>query len=107
MSLLEGHGNAVMNALGRRHVDGQERMARVLQARRRARGLTGIVHKLLGLDSKMRQYEVGEAFVAAVEREGGPHALDPCWRGPESLPTAEELARPSDWLARVGSPTAA
>ena len=99
MSLLEGHGNAVMNALGREHVDGQERMARILQARRRPRGLTGVLHKLLGLDSKMRQYEIGEAFVAGVERAGGPGAIDAAWRGPECLPTTEELTRPDDWLA--------
>lgn len=101
MSLLEGHGNSVMNALGREHVEGQERMARVLNARRRARGFAGVLHKLLGIDSKMRQYEVGEAFVAAVEREGGPRAIDAAWRGPESLPTADELTSPADWLARV------
>ena len=103
MSLLEGHGNSVMNELGRAHVEGQERMARVLQARRRSRGMTGVLHKLLGIDSKMRQYEVGEAFVAAVEREGGPRAIDAAWRGPESLPTAEELTYPQGWLARVGA----
>jgi coenzyme F420 biosynthesis associated uncharacterized protein len=107
MSLLEGHGNAVMNTLGREHVGGQERMARVLQARRRARGFTGILHKLLGLDSKMRQYELGEAFVAAVEREAGPRAIDAAWLGPDSLPTAEELTHPGEWLSRVGSVTAA
>ena len=38
MSVLEGHGNAVMNRLGAQLVDGQARMARVLQARRTARG---------------------------------------------------------------------
>jgi coenzyme F420 biosynthesis associated uncharacterized protein len=103
MSLLEGHGNSVMNALGADHVEGQERMARVLQARRRARGLTGALHKVLGIDSKMRQYEVGEAFVAAVEREGGRHAIDAAWRDAESLPTAEELTHPDDWLARVSA----
>ena len=106
MSLLEGHGNSVMNALGRAHVDGQERMARILQARRRARGLTGAMHKLLGIDSKMRQYEVGEAFVAAVEREAGPRAIDAAWRGPDSLPTADELTSPETWLARVGADVA-
>ncbi|MGQ0804421.1 MAG: zinc-dependent metalloprotease [Actinomycetota bacterium] len=103
MSLLEGHGNAVMNALGREHVGGQERMARILQARRRARGLAGVLHKLLGLDSKMRQYEIGEAFVAGVEQAGGPRAIDAAWRGPESLPSAEELTQPEQWLARVGA----
>lgn len=101
MSLLEGHGNSVMNTLGRLHVAGQERMARVLQARRRNRGVAGVLYKLLGFESKLRQYEVGEAFVAAVEREGGPRAIDAAWRGPESLPALDELARPTEWLARV------
>lgn len=101
MSLLEGHGNSVMNELGRLHINGQERMARVLQARRRSRGITGVLYKLLGFESKLRQYEVGEAFVAAVERAGGPRAIDAAWRGPESLPTMDELARPEEWLARV------
>jgi uncharacterized protein (DUF2342 family) len=78
-------------------------MARILQARRRSRGLTAVLHKLLGLDSKMRQYEVGEAFVAGVERTGGPRAIDAAWRGPECLPTTDELTRPDDWLARVGA----
>jgi coenzyme F420 biosynthesis associated uncharacterized protein len=101
MSLLEGHGNSVMNSLGRAHVAGQERMARVLQARRRSRGVAGILYKLLGLESKLRQYELGETFVAAVERAGGPRAIDAAWRGPEYLPTVDELARPGEWLSRV------
>jgi coenzyme F420 biosynthesis associated uncharacterized protein len=107
MTLLEGHGNRVMNELGREHVAGQARMARVLQARRRARGLTGVMHRLLGLESKLRQYEVGEAFIAAVEAEAGPRAIDAAWRGPEQLPTAAELAAPSTWLERVGTPVEA
>ncbi|MEX0665065.1 MAG: zinc-dependent metalloprotease [Acidimicrobiia bacterium] len=101
MSVLEGHGNRVMNELGRAHVDGQERMAYVLQSRRRTQGLTGVVYKALGLETKMRQYEVGEAFVEAVELEGGPRALDAAWRGPECLPTLDELTTPSAWLTRV------
>lgn len=101
MSVLEGHGNRVMNELGREHVAGQARMARVLQSRRRTQGLGGLVTKLVGIDSKLRQYEVGEAFVAAVEDEAGPRGLDPVWQGPELLPTVAELTTPSAWLARV------
>jgi coenzyme F420 biosynthesis associated uncharacterized protein len=103
MSLLEGHGNSVMNRLGRDHVAGQARMARVLQARRQSGGMTAVVQKLVGLESKMRQYEVGEAFVAAVEREAGPRGIDAAWRGPELLPTVDELQRPREWLARVNA----
>jgi coenzyme F420 biosynthesis associated uncharacterized protein len=103
MSLLEGHGNSVMNQLGREHVSGQARMARVLQARRQSTGVLAVLHKLMGLESKMRQYEIGEAFVSAVEREAGPRAIDAAWRGPEWLPASEELRDPHAWLVRVGA----
>lgn len=101
MSLLEGHGNVVMTELGRVHVAGEERMARVLQARREVRGVLGQVHKLLGIEQKLRQYEVGERFVRGVVAAGGFSALDHAWRAPENLPTIDELDRPEGWLARV------
>ena len=101
MSLLEGHGNSVMNRIGREHVAGQARMARVLHSRRQTTGLASVLHKIVGLDSKMRQYEIGETFIAAVEREAGPRAIDAAWRGPEWLPSLEELQEPQSWLARV------
>ncbi len=101
MSLLEGHGNSVMNRIGREHVAGQARMARVLHSRRQTTGLASVLHKIVGLDSKMRQYEIGETFIAAVEREAGPRAIDAAWRGPEWLPSLDELQEPQSWLARV------
>ena len=66
MSLLEGHGNFVMNDLGHQHVAGDERMARVLHQRRQTGGLVQQVHKFLGLEQKMRQYEVGRAVREAA-----------------------------------------
>lgn len=102
MSLLEGHGNAVMNQLGAQMLDGQERMASVLSARRNARGATALLHRLMGLEMKMRQYEVGEAFVDAVTNVAGFRALDAAWQGPEYLPTLVELTAPTEWLDRVG-----
>lgn len=105
MSLLEGHGNAVMNRLGAQYVAGQERMARVLQARRQVGGLSGQIQKLLGLEMKMRQYEVGEAFVDAIVREAGIRAIDLAWQSPECLPTLDELSTPTAWLERVDHAT--
>jgi coenzyme F420 biosynthesis associated uncharacterized protein len=98
MSLLEGHGNFVMSDLGRRHVAGEERMARVLQARRQSGGITSLMQKLLGFEMKMRQYDVGERFVRGVVEEAGFAALDAAWRGPEFLPTLAELPEPQRWL---------
>jgi len=101
MALLEGHGNLVMNSLGRMHVAGQDRMSAVLHARRVAGGWTGQVQKVLGLELKMRQYRLGEDFCEEVVREAGPRGLDPVWQGPESLPSLDELSRPRRWLDRI------
>ena len=101
MSLLEGHGNVVMDDLGREHVAGQERMARVLSQRRKIGGITGALHKMLGIEQKMRQYEVGEQFVRGVYEIGGRRAIDAVWQSPQNLPTTAELHEPARWLARV------
>jgi len=103
MSLLEGHGNVVMDRLGQQHVAGAERMHRVLQARRQSNGIGRQVQKLLGFELKMRQYEIGERFIDAVEARVGLEALDRAWEGPEALPTLDELANPDKWLERVGA----
>jgi len=101
MSVLEGHGNVVMDDLGREHVAGQERMSRVLSQRRKIGGVTGMLHKLLGIEQKMRQYEVGEGFVRGVYAIAGRGAFDAVWQGPENLPTVPELSEPELWLRRV------
>jgi putative hydrolase len=103
MSVLEGHGNVVMDDLGREYVAGQERMSRVLSQRRKIGGITGTVHKLLGIEQKMKQYQVGEDFVRGVYDIGGRRAFDAVWESPESLPTVAELSDPAHWLARVDS----
>ena len=101
MSLVEGHGNFVMNELGREHVAGVDRMARILNARREVRGVLGQVHKIIGIEQKLRQYEIGERFVQGVVDVGGRSAIDHVWRSPNHLPTQAELAEPESWLRRV------
>ena len=103
MSLLEGHGNVVMDRLGLIHVTGQERMSAALKARRQAGGMSRQLRKLFGIEMKMRQYEVGEQFIRHLEHRVGIHALDAAWQGPEALPTLPELEEPDRWLDRVGA----
>ncbi|MCZ7529904.1 MAG: zinc-dependent metalloprotease [Acidimicrobiia bacterium] len=107
MSLLEGHGTWVMNRVGDDSIPGAERMDRVLHTRRRSRGLHRQFQRLLGIEMKLRQYEIGERFVAAVTTAAGPDVLEVAWRGPEWLPTMEELDDPTDWLQRVEVPALA
>ena len=74
-------------------------MARVLHQRRNAAGMARILHRLMGIDQKMKQYEVGERFINNVVSIGGFSALDSAWRSPESLPTLAELDGRA-WLRR-------
>ena len=60
------------------------------------------MHKLLGLEQKLRQYEVGEKFVRGVIADAGQRAIDAVWQSPQQLPTIAELDEPSLWVARVG-----
>ena len=101
MSLLEGHGHVVMDRIGERELVTQHRMSQVLQARRKDRR-TALFMRLIGLEMKMRQYELGAKFIASVERHAGWSALDRAWIGPQYLPTLEEIDNPVAWLERVG-----
>ena len=100
MSVLEGHGHVVMDRIGARLLVSQDRMARVLKARRRDARFSAFL-RLTGLEMKMKQYELGEAFMQAVERRGGFEAIDRVWAGPQNLPTLDEIRDPSRWLERV------
>ena len=100
MSFLEGHGHVVMDRIGGRLLVTQQRMARVLKARRRD-PRQAFWLRLTGLEMKMQQYEQGERFILAVERHGGFGALDRAWEGPDRLPTLAEIREPERWLQRV------
>lgn len=100
MALLEGHGHVVMDRIGRRELLTQARMSQILKLRR-ADPRTAALMRLLGLEMKLRQYELGERFVLAVERSAGWPALDRAWEGPDRLPTLEEIEEPERWLHRT------
>jgi uncharacterized protein (DUF2342 family) len=101
MSLLEGHGHVVMDRVGARELVTQDRMSKVLKARR-LDPRTATFFRLVGLELKMKQYEAGGRFVAGVERHAGWDALNAAWQGPENLPTLDEISDPVLWLERVG-----
>lgn len=100
MSLLEGHGHAVMDRIGARELVTQERMSAVLKMRRQD-PRTAKLMRLIGLEMKLRQYEAGAQFIQGVERHAGWSALDEAWISPEHLPTLQEIDNPVSWLERV------
>lgn len=102
MSLLEGHGDVTMDRAGASDVPGAARFSQVLRERRQSvKGPAKVLQQVLGLEAKMRQYQQGEEFIHAVEAHGGRELIDRVWRGPEWLPTMEEIREPARWIARV------
>jgi coenzyme F420 biosynthesis associated uncharacterized protein len=103
MSLLEGHGNYVMDALSAGRIQGAARMRRTL-SRRRHGPIDRVIQKAIGLDLKVRQYASGERFVSRVIKQAGIEGFNRVWERVEHLPTLEEVGRPDSWVERVAGP---
>jgi coenzyme F420 biosynthesis associated uncharacterized protein len=103
MTLVEGHGDYVMDAVGPRVVPSVAEIREKFSQRRGSAGrMEQIIRRILGIDLKMKQYEQGSKFVAAVVAEAGMAGFNRVWTSPETLPTRSELNKPAEWLARVG-----
>ena len=101
MSLLEGHASYVMNRVADGRVQDLRRMRGSLEQRRHASGVERAFQRAIGFESKVRQYDVGERFVATVVEGAGMEGLNLVWRGPVNLPGVSEIAAPERWLERV------
>ncbi len=102
MSLIEGHAEHTMDAVGADVLPSLPRLRAAMNRRRESRGLPWrVLERLLGLEMKLRQYEVGRRFCDEVVARGGTQALARVWSGPEQLPSSEELRKPQLWLART------
>jgi coenzyme F420 biosynthesis associated uncharacterized protein len=102
MSLLEGHAEYVMDAVGPDVVPTvADIRARFDRRRHDISPFDRVVRQVLGLDAKMRQYSEGSAFVRAVAERVGVDGLNTVWRSPETLPTRAEIHDPDAWVRRV------
>lgn len=105
MSLLEGHADVAMDAVGPSVVPSVRYIRRRFEARRdagaRARGPQRVLRRLLALDAKLAQYRDGAVFVRTVRRAVGTDGLNAVWSAPALLPTAREIADPRAWVRRV------
>jgi coenzyme F420 biosynthesis associated uncharacterized protein len=102
MAVIEGHAEHVMDAAGADVLPSLPKLRESLERRRREKPpLVKLLERLLGLDLKMRQYEVGKRFCDAVVRDWGIDGLNRAWGAPEHLPTLAELEDPAGWVRRT------
>jgi coenzyme F420 biosynthesis associated uncharacterized protein len=103
VTLLEGHATLITELIGKRVLPDYEALAARIEQRKRRPAIVKLLESIAGLEMKRQQYVLGRGFCEAVWKHGGPRALDPAWRGPEWVPTLDELRAPDLWLDRVGA----
>jgi coenzyme F420 biosynthesis associated uncharacterized protein len=104
MTLVEGHGDYVMDAVGPQVVPTVAEIREKFNSRRGSSGrIEQTLRRMLGIDLKMKQYAEGSRFVRTVVDEAGMAAFNKVWTSPETLPTKAEFANPQLWLDRVAS----
>ncbi|GAA3828280.1 MULTISPECIES: zinc-dependent metalloprotease [Amycolatopsis] len=101
-TLLEGHADYVMDAVGPSVVPSVETIRARFTERRKGGGLLDrLLRALLGVDAKIRQYAQGAAFTRHVVDRVGMAGFNAVWTSPNTLPTRAEIADPEAWVRRV------
>ncbi len=101
-TLLEGHADHVMDAVGPDVVPSVRQIRQRFTARRQGGGLAErVMRALLGIDAKLRQYAEGAAFTRYIVDAVGMAGFNTVWTSPETLPTRAEITDPAAWLHRV------
>ncbi|GLW25079.1 zinc-dependent metalloprotease [Microbispora triticiradicis] len=102
MTLVEGHGDYVMDAVGPSVVPSVAEIRAKFQRRREGGSrVDQLVRRLLGIELKMKQYAEGSRFVRTVVDEAGMDGFNKVWTSPETLPDRDEIADPHAWMSRV------
>ena len=102
-TLLEGHADHVMDAVGPKVVPSVATIRRRFDERRERKQppLQRIMRALLGFDAKLSQYTRGKKFVDHVVSRVGMTRFNAVWTSAETLPLPMEIDKPQRWIDRV------
>lgn len=102
-TLLEGHAEHVMDAVGPAVVPSVESIRHRFDQRRQRKQspVQRLLRALLGVDAKMSQYTKGKAFVDDVVGKVGMQRFNVIWTNSETLPLPTEIDEPQRWIDRV------
>jgi coenzyme F420 biosynthesis associated uncharacterized protein len=102
-TLLEGHADHVMDAVGPVVIPSVSSIRARFDERRNRRQppLQRLLRALLGIDAKLSQYTRGKAFVDHVVDRVGMARFNTVWTSPDTLPRPIEIEYPQRWIDRV------
>ncbi|WP_373855344.1 zinc-dependent metalloprotease [Gordonia desulfuricans] len=102
-TLLEGHADHVMDAVGPAQVPTVASIRAAFDKRRTGprNPVQRIIRALIGMDAKLAQYIRGKAFVDEVVSTVGMDRFNTIWTSAETMPLPDEIDEPAKWIARV------
>lgn len=102
-TLLEGHADHVMDAVGPAVIPSVAQIRQAFDQRRHrpANPVQRLLRALLGVDAKIAQYVRGKAFVDEVVGKVGMQRFNTVWNDAETLPRPDEITTPQRWIDRV------
>jgi coenzyme F420 biosynthesis associated uncharacterized protein len=102
-TLLEGHADHVMDAVGPAVVPSVQTIRNRFDQRRQRKQppLQRLLRALLGVDAKLSQYTRGKAFVDHVVDRVGMDRFNTVWTSAQTLPLPDEIEDPQRWIDRV------
>lgn len=102
MSVLEGHADVVMDAIGTQAIPSVVQIRSAFDARRAGGSrVDRTLRRAFGYEAKIAQYRIGADFVRAVEQRVGLAGFNAVFSGPSAMPSVAELDAPEKWVERI------
>jgi len=102
MCVLEGYSNLVMDHVGKELLRTYATMKERFERRRETRSAAErLFQRLIGIELKLQQYRLGQAFAEAVVEKEGITFLNRVWQGPDNMPTMDEIIHSGAWIERM------
>jgi putative hydrolase len=100
MAAAEGYGDHVMHSLGATLLPSYAQIEEAMLRYREGERGDPVFERLLGIEMKREQYDLGRRFCDEVARQTDEQVLARMWDSADSLPSMPELEEPMLWLAR-------
>jgi len=101
MAAAEGYGDHVMHGVGAGLLGTYPRIAEAMRRYREGEAGDPVFERLLGVEMKREQYELGRRFCDEVATQTDEATLARMWESADALPALVELEEPRLWLART------
>jgi putative hydrolase len=101
MAAAEGYGDHVTHRLGRQMLGSYRQIDEAFHRHREDEASDPVFERLLGIEMKREQYELGRTFCDTVADQTDEATLGRMWSDPEALPSKPELEEPTLWLSRT------